>query len=146
MNHERPPPVDDTSDRGYEQRDVNARAILWLFAGVAAAVLIAVVGLWFGWQWLEREARRLDPIVSPLATSPVEPPAPRLQAMPLADYQAFRAREEQHLASYGWIDRERGMAHIPIDRAITLLVERGEPRIEQPQTQPNTPNPPAPRR
>ncbi len=130
MNQDSTPRSD--ADRSYEQRDVQTRAVLGLFAGVVAAVLIAVAGLWLGWQWLERQARRQDPTISPLATLPVAPPAPRLQATPLADYQAHRAREDERLATYGWIDRERGIARIPIDRAMKLLVQRGEPRIEPP--------------
>jgi len=29
------------------------------------------------------------------------------------------------LKSYGWIDRDKGVVHIPIDRAIEILAERG---------------------
>jgi hypothetical protein len=31
------------------------------------------------------------------------------------------------LKSYGWIDRDKGVVHIPIDRAIEILAERGLP-------------------
>jgi hypothetical protein len=38
-------------------------------------------------------------------------------------YTALRKR----LDSYGWIDREHGIVHIPIDRAIAIMAERGMP-------------------
>jgi hypothetical protein len=36
----------------------------------------------------------------------------------------LRARERDQLQRYGWVDRKRGIAAIPIDRAIDILVER----------------------
>jgi hypothetical protein len=135
-----PNPADN--DRGYEQRDVQARAIVWLFGGIAAAVIAAVVGLWFARQALQRAAEKRDPALSPLAGGPVSPPPPRLQSDPRADLQVFRAREDRVLSSYGWVNRERGVVRIPIDRAIELLIERGEPSVPAPAVT----NPPVPTR
>ncbi len=40
-----------------------------------------------------------------------------------------RAARLQHLRSYGWVDRGRGVVHLPIDRAMELVVkgERARP-------------------
>ena len=32
------------------------------------------------------------------------------------------------LSAYGWIDRAAGIAHIPVDRAIDIVVEKGLPK------------------
>ena len=50
------------------------------------------------------------------------PPAPRLQANPAADLAAERAQQRQRLQSYRWVDRDAGIAQIPIERAMALLV------------------------
>ena len=55
------------------------------------------------------------------------PPAPRLEVTPVLDLRAMRAAEDKILNSYGWIDPEKGMVRIPIDRAIDLLAQRGLP-------------------
>ena len=52
---------------------------------------------------------------------------PRLEPNPLAPRLAMRAREKELLGSYAWVDRGAGVARIPIDRAMELLVERGLP-------------------
>ena len=52
-------------------------------------------------------------------------PAPRLQVYPVAHWQGFQASERQRLASYGWMDRSSGAVHIPIERAMELVAERG---------------------
>ena len=49
-----------------------------------------------------------------------------------ADSQAIREQGEERLHSYGWVDQGAGIVHIPIDRAIDLIVERGLPAREGP--------------
>ena len=39
----------------------------------------------------------------------------------------LRATEEATLTTYGWVNRKNGIVHIPIDRAIELLAQRGLP-------------------
>ena len=38
-----------------------------------------------------------------------------------------RLREEEELNSYGWVDQKAGIVHIPIERAMQLIAERGLP-------------------
>jgi hypothetical protein len=52
----------------------------------------------------------------------VKPARPQLEIDPERDLAALRNREDTRLNSYGWIDRNTGTIHIPIDRAIDLLV------------------------
>jgi hypothetical protein len=39
----------------------------------------------------------------------------------------LRATEDAILSSYGWVDRQKGIVRIPIDRAIDLVLQRGLP-------------------
>jgi hypothetical protein len=43
-----------------------------------------------------------------------------LQTHPLQDLQAVRQVEDTRLDHYAWIDREHGIAQIPIERAMIL--------------------------
>jgi hypothetical protein len=63
----------------------------------------------------------------------IKPPAPVLQLDPQADLQDFRAKEKTQLESYGWIDRSRGVAHIPIDEAMRDVAARGIPDFAKAQ-------------
>jgi len=36
----------------------------------------------------------------------------------------LKSAQLRHLASYGWVDRDRGVVHLPIDRAIDLWIDR----------------------
>jgi hypothetical protein len=55
----------------------------------------------------------------------VEPPQPRLQTDPSEDLVKFRAEEEKRLDSYYWIDKNKGIVHIPIERAMKEVAEEG---------------------
>jgi hypothetical protein len=56
------------------------------------------------------------------------PPGPLLQESPAPDHTAFRAEEDAALSTYGWVDKGRGVARIPVEEAMRLLAERGLPR------------------
>jgi hypothetical protein len=55
----------------------------------------------------------------------VVPPAPDLQTDEPQDLRAFRAEEEKRLNGYGWVDRGKGIVHIPIRQAMKDAVARG---------------------
>jgi len=135
LMHDQPHPESQPA-AAYETRDVNFRAVLGLAAGIVLGGAIVCGGLWLLLASLRAEARRKEPVVSPLAKTQPAPPAPRLQDAPALDYRAFREQEDERLRSYGWIDREQKIARMPIERAIDLLAERGEPKIEPPQQAP----------
>lgn len=122
----------------YEKTDASARGVLW--AGVAMAATVAALGFvaYFGTQWLEPTRRGSPPI-----TGVMQPPdrAP-LNVAPEDTLEDVRRRHAERLQGYAWIDRDAGIARIPIDAAMRLLAERGwhEPAPERPpQVQPVVP-------
>jgi hypothetical protein len=126
---ERHPPTDDAAGRGFEGEDVSARrAALWGYGlfGVAMLVSAIVYGLWLLLQQLE-----VRPPASPVEQAPVVPPEPRLQTSPEDDLAKLRAAEQQRLDGVGWVDRDKGIVHIPVERAMRLLAERGWPKPEE---------------
>ena len=101
-----------------------------------------MVAMWYLTSGLFEREKAQDP-PPPLmieARQPHEPPAPRLQSHPFADFIALRAREEERLSTYGWVEGSAEAAHIPIDRAMDLLVENGLPQMP---TAPVADEPPA---
>lgn len=111
----------------YERTDVTVRGALLLGGGVA---LLAVLGgglAIVAFDVIER-IQGASTAVSRFAGGAQRlPPEPRLQTDPPKDLQEMRARENEVLDGYTWIDRKRGIVRIPIDRAIDVLAERGLP-------------------
>lgn len=57
----------------------------------------------------------------------IAPPGPRLQTDPRGDLRRFRAEEEKRLNTYYWIDKQKGIVHIPIEQAMKKLAATGVP-------------------
>ena len=121
------PPAEDSIRSGHEVRDVNIRGVLWLAAAVLAGGIVVHVASWYLLQSLEVSAKHADPELSPLAEMRPEPPAPRLQDRPSHDYTEYRAEQDARLNSYGWVDREQRVVHLPVSRAMELILQRGLP-------------------
>ncbi len=114
--------------QAHEESDVNVRAVLGFGLGllVAGAAIYVLVGLLFGYYTREAsKARRVYPLAA--YQQGQLPPQPRLQTHPREDMRELRRREDAVLGSYGWVDRDAGIARIPIDEAMKLTVQRGLP-------------------
>jgi hypothetical protein len=71
------------------------------------------------------QEKELGAAVTPYEQDRPLPPLPRLQAEPVQDLTQLRAQQDDALNAYGWVDRTNGVVHIPINRAMDLLLERG---------------------
>jgi hypothetical protein len=113
----------------HEHSDVNIRAILGFGGGlIVVAVVIHLVTYVLFAYFNGREGLKVA-AEYPLAASQGDrqPPEPRLQTNPRQDMTDLRAREDEQLGSYGWVDRNAGIVRIPIDAAMKLTLERGLP-------------------
>ena len=61
-------------------------------------------------------------------------PQPPLLVHPGREREKVQAAERTQLETYGWVDRRAGVARVPIERAMQLVVERGLPEVGAGQT------------
>ncbi len=121
-------------EKGHEPRDINATAVgCFALALVLGAVVIFAL--------LAGVFHRLDEHVpggaaTRITSERISVPSPELQTNPAREMDRFRAAEKETLASYGWVDRQAGIARIPIERAMELIVERGLPATPGPSKTP----------
>lgn len=103
----------------YEQKDAPPALILGLMALVAAVVIasgLILTGIYPGSLHERSEAPSGPPL-----------PAPRLEINEAHALHLFDARVKKRLESYGWIDRKRGIVHIPIAVAMQRAAATGFP-------------------
>jgi hypothetical protein len=105
-----------------------ARIMVILLATLVVLVLV-IVGL-FGYFNHEYPARTSE--AAPVVTAADLPPQPRLQIDPRRELQEMRAKEDQHLDRYAWVDQQQGIAQIPIERAMALWVKNYSPATASP--------------
>jgi hypothetical protein len=63
----------------------------------------------------------------------IDPPGPRLETDNESGLRAFRAEEEKRLNTYYWIDKQKGIVHIPINEAMKKVVKTGLPGFAKAQ-------------
>ena len=116
-----------TGGPGAFDHEIDVRSIsrigIWLAVVTVACFAVA----WGFYLLLARGERKLDAPPSPIAEAaqPQLPPGPQLQASPAIALRTFKAAEEARLRGWGWVDRDAGIAHVPIERALEEVAEQG---------------------
>jgi hypothetical protein len=129
-----------TGNAGFEHQDLQPSGVLYFLLGLAVVLLLCVVGLKGVFVFLDHREKASQPPVNPLVTNvptdtrhvaPGYPqsafPNPKLEEDERGQLNGIRLQEEETLYSYGWVDEKAGIARIPIDRAMELIVQRGLP-------------------
>ena len=117
-----------------DPRDLSVKGIGGFGVGLVLILVVSAVLMWWASVFLRglEEAKDPPPPALAEARAPYTPPGPRLQADPEAELAELRAREDLILESYAWIDKEAGIAQVPVGRAMELLVGAAGSREEGP--------------
>lgn len=95
----------------YDDPDVPASAVV----GIVGAILLFVIIVGLQALFYRMEEREL---------------ARKVYDQPYQELQQLDADQLETLNSYGWVDPQQQIARIPIERAMTLVVEQGPGRPE----------------
>jgi len=103
----------------------------WKIAAVGiGSLLVFLVASVVTVHWMYRQQAALNP------AHPAMPAEAGQRKVGLVEQQLFenanhaealRRRQLERLGSYGWVDREKGLVHIPIDRAMDLAAKGERP-------------------
>lgn len=102
--------------RAHEPHRVDAPALHKLGGLFVAVFVLILCVMYVLWQHVHSPTLNLPP--------PLLPPQPRLQVNPPADRATQYRLQMRQLTTYGWNDAGHRTAHIPIERAMTLLVQK----------------------
>jgi hypothetical protein len=113
----------------HEPGDVNALALTKFGLSMAALIVVFLFGLWGMFEYLKNREAELGLPLSPaaLVNAQKHPPDPQLQPHPARDMRDMRAAEDKILHQYAWIDPDKGIVRIPVERAMDLIAQRGLP-------------------
>lgn len=109
----------------HERTDAHVKPlVIFLIAmGVTiAGSFVSMVGLF---DFLSMRAASMDRVPSSVKVADEVPEGPRLQVVPGLDLREMRVAEQDRLNGYGWVDQGGRVVHIPIEKAIDVLIERG---------------------
>jgi len=114
-----------TIETGHELSDLSPKNIA-IFAASLAAMIIVVLWICYElFQHYSTVSMKTEVPPSPLSYAREPTPEPHLLVVPGQELKAMRAAEDSILNSYAWVDRERGIVRIPMQRAIDILAQGG---------------------
>ena len=110
-------------EAGYELSDLSPKNIA-IFALILTAAIVLVVFVTYAMVRHFHSAQISGDLTTayPQGREPV--PRPRFWVTPAEQLKAMRAEEEKILDSYSWVDKQKGIARIPIDKAMELVAEK----------------------
>lgn len=116
------------TESAFEETDVSAGPAIWTGIGILSVMFASAAILIVAYFYYARYRAEVMPPAPPVAQGyRPEPPEPRLQSSPPADFQEYLTTQKAALNRYTWVDREKGIVTLPIARAIELIARRGIP-------------------
>ena len=117
----------DAREKGYEDYHLNIGPVILSTAGIMAMAVLAFVAMWVMFVGLEQTKIYFAEDSPPMAAHQKPHDGPLIQVIPSAELSMVRAKTQKALTEYGWIDKDAGITHIPVERAIDLALQRGFP-------------------
>ncbi len=115
-----------SKQHGYEQSDARPKPLIVFAIGLSVLILLALLAASATNEYLSAKAHAgVTP--DPMSALRDGPSAPLLQSHTTRELDETRALDTEHLKRSGWVDRENGITHVPIDVAMKHIVERGLP-------------------
>ncbi len=100
--------------------DIDLRGVAIGAIAILVMIVLSCIAARFAWQaWRPDGAGD-----GPDRPGTVEVAGPRLEAAPRMDRQAYFDEKNRALHSWQWVDRQAGIARIPIEDAMDLLVRQ----------------------
>jgi len=146
------PPV--TGSERYETRDAHLGPLLKFTFWLAVSVVITFVAMWAMLRGIQKLPTIGDREPHPLAAlNDPFPPAPNLemqrgvrqgwdgklvdmtQRQPFTTvmWSDFRRDAQKQITTYGWVDQDAKVVHVPIERAMDLALQKGFPVEPKPK-------------
>jgi hypothetical protein len=92
------------------------------------AVLIVVTMVIVKWTFnIFDKLMPLGPPAAPFTQSRQTPSGPMIQATPHLELKDYCAAQVKNVETYSWVDQQRGIVRIPIDRAMDMILQQGLP-------------------
>ena len=115
----------DARAKGYEDYHLNIGPIIAATAGIVFIAILSFIAMWAMFIGLEQAGIYIADDPPPMAAHQKPHHGTLIQTVPSAELAQVRAETNRTLTEYGWVDRDAGVVHLPIERAIDLVLERG---------------------
>lgn len=105
----------------YQDRDIKLAPVVWSLVALSVAAVLSAVAMYATLSRYRAQAEERAALVSPLASIREVPAGPLLQVNASQELAEHRAAQAVLLDHYGWADQIRGVARIPVSRAMEMI-------------------------
>ena len=138
-------------DIGFEREDLGSKPVIGFIVTVVISGVLIYYAIWGIFHFLDvydaKHQQTRSPLVQIEKANPRDVqvqqiqrfPEPRLEDNERTELNGFRYSEEEELNSYGWVDKNAGIAHIPIEQAMQSIAQKGLPTTPQAGVAPFSP-------
>jgi hypothetical protein len=125
------------ADVAFESSDIDTRTILSYLFYLALFVAAAFIASVFIFRFTSKLAADSDTPMAPVhrGVGATMPPEPMLQGIPghttdpQLDMRDKREKDEAANEKLDWINKQAGIAQIPVDEAMKIIVTKGLPSV-----------------
>jgi hypothetical protein len=123
---------DNNPTVAHEHTDADSRSITQFGIALTFLLVVSQLVLWWVFSSFSKREQKLSPPVPAIirTQAPKEPPQPRLQANPQSDMRQMLQEEDEVLNHYGWVDPDRGIVRLPVERALDIVAQKGLPQFK----------------
>jgi hypothetical protein len=120
----------DGLTKKYEAADLTLRPIVTTVIVLAAITLVSYIVVYGLYQyWKNADAQTRTSNLLPIAEGDEQPRTGPLliEGAEAPDLARMKVEAAKKVDSYGWVDQNTGLAHIPVERAMEIVAEKGLP-------------------
>ncbi len=130
------PPHEEQPAKGYETSDLSIRGIVKFGIGFAVFIIVSHLVMTAMFAVLQHDDKKTEdaPLAGPRVEVAMPIVGPQLEVSPSVNWEEMHAAEQRVLglppyedSGYAWVQPEKGIARIPIERAKELALQHGFP-------------------
>lgn len=121
--------LEEAIEEGHEPNRANVRPLIAFIVGLMIVSVIAFGVAVLVVSAVTKEKPEVGVPSAGVAAAPVPAPPPGVvaRADPNLEYRVMVAQSLADLTTYGWVNKDTGIARIPIDQAMQIVVIQGLP-------------------
>lgn len=102
----------------YEEKNIPAKQIVLWVGGLLVGLVLVMLGMYFI-VGVPQAIPRPDVVANRKMLQPT------LQRDPASAMRKFKREQNEYMNSYGWVNKQQGVVHIPIEAAMEMAIQRG---------------------
>lgn len=117
----------NAQEKGYETYALRIGPVLIATGAILGVAILSFISMWVMLLGMEKASIYLAEDPPPMVVQQKSYDGLLIQSNPPSELAVVRSESQSTLSSYGWVDKDAGVVHLPIEAAKSLALKRGFP-------------------